>query len=196
MMYRTHCQRMLDTVVSANFEGVSLVVNNLQAPEILPNVVMLWLCISHAVTVWRALDRSDHAYLNDCFRNSAYVAIIIRKSVCCAFSDSFNFRCFALSSSQLQASFFIIVYLKYSSFNSWDNGRGHNHDWIFWHLQVFPLGKPSIPKNMHFSFDLSFSSTGSKLHYTFLARNAKSHYFSSGVSCCGWYCGHLWFHFL
>lgn len=23
MMYRTHCQRMLDTVVSANFEGVS-----------------------------------------------------------------------------------------------------------------------------------------------------------------------------
>ena len=27
MMYRTHCQRMLDTVVSANFEGVSLVVS-------------------------------------------------------------------------------------------------------------------------------------------------------------------------
>ena len=25
MMYRTHCQRMLDTVVSANFEGVSLI---------------------------------------------------------------------------------------------------------------------------------------------------------------------------
>lgn len=47
MMYRTHCQRMLDTVVSANFEGVSLVVNNLQAPEILPNCSG---CISHAVT--------------------------------------------------------------------------------------------------------------------------------------------------
>lgn len=25
MMYRTHCQRMLDTVISANFEGVNVV---------------------------------------------------------------------------------------------------------------------------------------------------------------------------